>query len=814
LDTSEKAVLERMVQAGTKLSPEQQKAWDKLQNKQLELPFEKPVKVGENIDIGTSIADVMKLSPDQQQGAAIDLAKKLFALKDATTDEALIKRIDAALVTLNDVVKTPEGVEQTEQLAITPYPLASQPQAIPTSRGLIEVINGQLEPIVSRIFDNLERTLDQNKEVTFKIGDKVLDSGLLKAQAERWKTDLQMKVATATEYAKLMTDSALLNYAEKTGMDMLLQHVFPFHFWYTHSIGEWAKHILAKPSIYATYAKWQQLKDRNGLKLPSRMAGKLRIPVPFLPDWAGDAMFINPLAKFFPIEALMQPLSNLADLSKTVNDQVISQINAMVRAQLITPQQAEEAIQSGQGQIWDSALATVQTQNPDTLDPMSAVSWSMQPAPWFTIPYYALTGQSEKNSLYPLTRQGQAWAAQGRNIGGVGGGILETVGELLSMPEVKVREIAGLSPYGEFGDYYVEFMLSNMATEPGVDTDAVIRAMLEKKGDLWDAAKQRADEYLSYRMPGSAMMQVIASGDLEYLAPAFLVTAFPAGLYPVGELKQRGLYNTYQSAWDKFIMGDTEAMKNFYNENPEYEARLALFKEPEERLKSHLINLVWDGYTALSDPDKKLVQEQFGESFKTYFLDTQTRNYEKVDNDTLAYWGRQLKGQVPETPETQGALTRTLEPMEMYKPDVAQSAQTFLDLRKQQFPNYYWMQNLYYAIPEGDRAAFLKGFPELKNYWDWKDKYIEANPLVGVYLDDQKARYVGSDATDYAWALAEQPNEDLIKGFDAELALAVGMYALGNPLTDGAKAELTRIWTGLGRPGGNFDLWLRAYLGM
>jgi hypothetical protein len=152
--------------------------------------------------------------------------------------------------------------------------------------------------------------------------------------------------------------------------------------------------------------------------------------------------------------------------------------------------------------------------------------------------------------------------------------------------------------------------------------------------------------------------------------------------------------------------------------------------------------------------------------------------------------------------------------MEMYKPDVAQSAQVFLDLRKEQFPNYYWMQNLYYAIPEGDRQAFLRGFPELKNYWEWKDKYIEANPLVGVYLDDQKARYVGSDATDYAWALAEQPNDDLIKGFDAELALAVGMYALGNPLSEGAKAELTRIWTGLGRPGGNFDIWLKAYLGL
>jgi hypothetical protein len=762
----------------------------------------------EDIDITATLSDVMKVALDQREAAAIDLAKKLLALD--VTDEGLKRQVDAALVALNDLVKTPEGEELP---AITNYPLASQPQAMPTSRGWLEVANNQLLPVINRVFDNFSKTLGQQQEVSFKLGDQLVNSSLMKGQVERWKTDLQMKVSTAMDYAKLMTDSTLLNYTEKTGMDMLLQNVFPFHFWYTHSIGEWAKHIISKPSIYTTYAKWQQLKERNGLKLPTRMAGKLRIPAPWLPEWAGDALFVNPLAKFFPVEALMQPLSNMADLSNTVNDQVVSQIKAMVRADLISEQQATEAIQLGQGGIWDTALAQVQVQNPDTLDPMSAVSWSMQPAPWFTMPYYALTGQSEKNSLYPLTRQGQAWAAQGRNIGGVGGGILETIGELLALPEVKIREITKLSPYGEYGDYYIEFMLSNMAAE-GADADAVVKAMIEKKGDLWDTAKQRADEYLSFRMPGSAIMQVIASGELEYLAPAILTTAFPAGLYPEGELKQRGLYEVYQDAWDKFIMGDTKAMQTFYNENPEYEARLALFKEPEERLHSHLINLIWDSYTALSDPDKKLVQDQFGQAFQTYFLDTKTRNYEKVDNDTLAYWGRQLKAQVPETEATQGALTRTLTPLETYKPDVATAAQGFMDLRKQQFPNYYWLQNLYYAIPEGDRQSFMKGFPELKNYFDWKEKYVEANPLVGVYLDDQKARYVGSDATEYAWALAEEPNTDLIQGFDAELALAVGMYAIGNPLSDGAKAELTRIWTGLGKPGNDFDLWLRAYLGL
>jgi hypothetical protein len=563
--------------------------------------------------------------------------------------------------------------------------------------------------------------------------------------------------------------------------------------------------MVSNPSIGATYAKYKELLRRNGLKgLPSRLAGKSPLYAPWLPEELGDTLWINPMAKAFPLDSITQPITNLSDLSYDISNAAMRKIDEMKRAGYISAEQANEAKLTRSGVIWQNAVATAQMESGDKLDPMSMVSLTMQPAPWFTIPYYAATGQKEKITTFPPTRQGLALAAQDPN------GIIGAIGKMMAYPEVKMREIAGLSPWGQWDDYYVEFMLSNLAASGQYDTDVVIKAMIEKKGEAYDAAKQLADEYLSYRLPGSALMQAIKSGEIDTIAPAFLATMFPAGLFPKGELIQRGLYDEYRKAWDAFKLGDNTALTKFFEENPEYEARLALFKEPDERLHSHLINVVWDSYMKLSDPDRKLVNSQLGQSFQTYFLDSKTRDYEKIDSDTLAYWGRQLSADVPETGQTESALNRTLEPLEMYKPDVAAAGQTFIDLRKQQFPNWWWLQNLFYEIPEEDQKAFLKGFPELKDYQDWKEDYVKANPLVDLYLQDQSDRYDKSPATQF-----DEPNMDLFAEWDAELALAVGMWlATGQPLNDGAKQELNRIWTGLGKPGGDFDLWLKAYLGL
>lgn len=692
--------------------------------------------------------------------------------------------------------------------AITEVPVGGDQITRQDWSGWNELANHKLEPLFNQIMDNYVGHLGE-PQMKLKF-DNLDDAGkaAMRAQYERWKTDIQLRTAAAVDYGKAMTDHTLLDYTQKRGVDNLLQAVFPFQFWYTQSISEWGKHMISTPVIGATYSKYKEMMRRNKLSgLPSRLAGKSPLYAPWLPDELGDTLWVNPMSKFFPLESLTQPVANLSDLSYEITNNAIRKVNDMVRRGLITKEQALQAIDDKDGVIWQNAVSTARLESGDKLDPMSMVSMMMQPAPWYTMPYYMIQGTPEKNYPYPPTRLGLALAAQSD-------GLLGAFGKMIAYPETKIREIAGLSPHGEFGDYYIEFMLANMATGDKYDTDTIIRAMLEKEGEAYEEAKQLSDEYLSYRMPGSALIQAVKyakeTGEYGYIAPAFLATMFPAGLFPKGELEQRGLAKQYSEAWDKFVLGDTEAMQTFFDENPEYEARLALFKDEPERLHSHLINILWDSYMKLSSPDKKLVNDQLGQSFKTYFLDTNTRDYSRLDNDMLAYWGRRLNAKVPATPETESALNRTMNPLEMYKPDIAAAAQDFMNMRNEMFPNFYWLQNLYFEIPESDRQKFLKGFPELKEYWDWKDSYTEANPLVADYLEDQKSRYTGSDATQF-----EEPNMKLFAEWDAELALAVGLYMIsGQSLSTGAKAELTRIWDGLGRPGGSFDVWLKAYLGL
>ena len=78
----------------------------------------------------------------------------------------------------------------------------------------------------------------------------------------------------------------------RRGIDGLMEFVFPYHFWYTHSVLEWAKHLVGKPQLGAAWSKYEELRRRNGmLGFPSRVAGKMWVPAPWLPDYLGDEIF-------------------------------------------------------------------------------------------------------------------------------------------------------------------------------------------------------------------------------------------------------------------------------------------------------------------------------------------------------------------------------------------------------------------------------------------------------------------------------------------------------------------------------------------
>ena len=770
-------------------------------------PVEKQMRLSEITDKIVDFEDALKANKVPNANQLTDVLWKKANDLSEKLDDGDVASYTQSKSLFQDTSEVPETTPEPEPVLtpISSAPVGANPAPRQDWLAWNELLTNQLDPLFNQVLDSYKAKLGKTVE-TLKYEDIPSDvKAALQAQLRRWSEDIKLKKAGAINYGKAMVDHTLLNYTAKTNLDGLLQHIFPYHFWYTQSIIEWSKALISRPAIAGTYYKYRELLRRNTLKgTPSRFAGKSPIYAPWLPDELGDTLWINPLSKFFPLASMVQPFTTTADLNADMSTNAVNFINQQVREGKVSQTDAAKAIAERSGQLWLDGIAYAQMQNTDSTDPMSALSWSMLPAPWFTIPYYAATGQKDKITVFPHTRMGQAMEAWDVPI-------ISAIGKVLAYPETKLREVNGLSPYGEWGDYYIEFMLSNLATSNKYDTDTIIRAMIEKSGAAYDEAKALADDYLSYRLPGSALVNVLKSGQLEYIPQAMLATMFPAGLYPKGEMIQRGLSEQYSMAWKQFLGGDNEALNKFMDENPEYEARLALFKEPEDRLHSHLVNLLWDKWIGLSDPDKKLVQEQFGQAFKSYFLDSKSRNYDLIDNDTLAYWNRQLGATVPNTPETKDGATRTIEPLELYNQDISEAGQSFIDERKVKYPNYWWLQNLYYELPKEKQDDLLRAYPELQDYWDWRDNLKETNPALKKYLDDQGDRAVESDATHYG---VEAIPESVMADWDSELAVSIGMHVLtGKELSEGAKAELNRIWVSLGKPGGDLYTWIDSYLG-
>jgi hypothetical protein len=147
--------------------------------------------------------------------------------------------------------------------------------------------------------------------------------------------------------------------------------------------------------------------------------------------------------------------------------------------------------------------------------------------------------------------------------------------------------------------------------------------------------------------------------------------------------------------------------------------------------------------------------------------------------------------------------------MQYYPEDTAATIQTFIDERKAKFPDYFIYQGVYYDLPKAKQKAFLKEYPIVEAYWDWKKEYADMNPTIKSYLED-RADSGGSFDTEYdVDAVA-----DKLQKFDPDLLGAVIYHQWsGEPLSQGALAELNTLFVQAGKPGGDFKRWLSILLG-
>jgi len=542
----------------------------------------------------------------------------------------------------------------------------------------------------------------------------------------------------ALKYAEYTRDSALLNYSRTTNMDNWLQTIVPYEFWTMHTAWNWALRTVDRTHAVANILRLKKFTDtgfRPESGFPQRLKGHLRIKTPFLPkifgDWIGDELFVNPMGVAIPIDNFTRPYEEYLGQERRDEGAAERVLEELLGDGQITQDEYTEAINAHAGAAWERAVGLARQD--DTEGRMNAFDLgSMLLSPHAPIMWAYNESQGKQ------VQEG-AFTPLGRSLRGIAGlfGV-----DTNDMPVLgiggKIRQSIGLAPFSEWDDYRIDRMMVNMLSDKEVidgipvTIDALQRATIERAGPLYEEAKRRS---------------LIESG-INSLGS---ITGIPTKSYPPGEENVRKQKELYEKMYEKYEAGDHQAYGRFIEKYPEYEARIGLFKTPEERTRLFVVDQMWDTYNGLTSLDKREVRERLGDDFVNAFLNNETRSTDSLPVEMLSSWLTMMGGDPP------GSLGDDAVPINFAPPEIGQVAQFFYDYRSQSFPDYFEKQNLYYKMDKGGaRKTYLRQNPDLKAYWDWKWDFLERNPSVAPYLSENPPTYASPQALQEAFGA--EPN--------------------------------------------------------
>lgn len=637
-------------------------------------------------------------------------------------------------------------------------------------------------------------------EKQFKFGD--LDSNSLAALQKylrQVKSEMPSAKLSTLRWGEIKRDAALLNYTRRTKAGQVADAIWPYRFWATNSASQWAMRAIDKPTWATNYYRLRQAQQTYQTNEPDRMKGKLRIAMPGLPAWAGGGLYVDPLKQLFPFANLLTPFESMQREAVGQDRNAEYIIRRWMRDGNVDETTATQALTEHTGNTWERAMTQVkQETTAEIANPLDFMNVLMGPALYITAPLNALgiktpfsSGDPKDISPLPITRTGQniKTALSGTPFEGIG-----NAAGLLAKPEEWIRNKAGLSQFGGWGDYYIDRQIANLVAE-GYPLKLAQVATNERQGPIYDEAVRRVQQEQMLKQTGTSALYFAARGNMNAINPALL---FSGSLLPQGELEIRGDKEPYNKAWEAYKAGDKQALTNFFNEHPEYEARLALFDTPEERLRQFIISEIWDKYNSLDRYAKNEASNTLGNDFKTSFRNKETRAPENVKIDQLALWAKLLNGYVPgsELKPLGGVSPQTYnqEPAQLPDPKFSGVMTDYYNERDSRYPDYYIQGNEYYALPErsASRKTYLLKHPELVKYWDWNRAYKEQHPEIQL-VNDMKAREV--DLSTFNSLLIKQIKTLSISGVS---------------LTPGAEKMLYQQWIDAGKPGSNADEWLKT----
>lgn len=607
---------------------------------------------------------------------------RILGVDPQNADKWVIEREDGFL----------DYVENESTPAAINFPVGSLDNVDPNPP-LVEASNQAWRNSIQPLMEELKVQLVKNKPRNAK-GAELPDD--LRTELESWigraNGEMSSAKVASQKVGQSLRDMALHNYSDRRKFDVAAGVAVPYEFWTTRAMLNWSQRFIDKPSILSNWYRLRQAQEKNRKEGPTRLEGKIKINLPFLPDWTGDGLFIDPMRIAFPFENFDQLGKTLGNDQNKVDKRAKQILADAVEAGDLTAEESNAATFT-KNDTWKQAQErarqemSLEIENP--IDAVSSMFGLSVPLQWA---YQLAKGSPEKISRLPMSRAIQAITGMMGVTGGVD-------------IEAPLRKAAGLPSGDQWEDYRINRSLSNMAADGEITADEAQRAMIDRSGKAYEAAMKRED----------------LTRFTKWAAAAFY-----ADLYPEGEKTQRELQKEYYAAINAKDQGQANAVTQFYKDHPEYQARLLSLKDnPEEQLKTFLRSTVWDRWNQLGPLDKKEAVSTFGSEFESLFLSTKTRNYDAIDADTLAWWARALGGKLPKaSPKGAGP--------DVKKSDPATQAQyqTYLDEKKAKFPNIDQAWGEFMALPESVRESQRQKYPQLDQYTAWKNARLAESPDI------------------------------------------------------------------------------------
>lgn len=586
----------------------------------------------------------------------------------------------------------------------------------------------------SAIDNIIEESVDAGTRKSLHVKDL---SPEVQKRVNQWMTQVEDEMssfrAASVQYSSFRRDSALLNYNRRTQFDAMLGNVAPFAFWSTHSMFNWAIHTLDRPAMTTTYFRMRKLFETAGLKdqnVPTRLKGHIRIGnMPFVPDWMGDT-FVNPMRVMLPFDAWLSPWEQMKSGNFSNEKKTQDTLQQMLEAGQITDDEYNDAINNKSGDAWDRAFAQVK-EGGDSYDAMDFVNMTMTPHAPLMWAYNVARGQkSEIGPFTPMTRTiknvatmmgSKDWSNSPYNIEG------------------RVRKSMGLPAYDKWDDYRVGRMISNIAAEGKHPMEQIQQAM-EFAAMVESGKMTSKDAVAQSRVYAEATEKANVESAGGWAGTVLGIFGIPLKSFPTGEEKQRALGDQFGAAIQAYEKGDVDALTNFFDEHPEYESRLALFKKPEERLKSFMVDHIWSRWNDLPKVNQDELKAQLGDNFANFFINKETRNYDSLSPLQLQVYLKLMGGKPVGTLSADQEVMLELQKIKLTDPETAWRVQTFYDMRNEMHGDWYKLQNQYYAqSTDAAKAKYLQQNPQLKGYWDARRDWMNKNPdLVRFLTDDPK----------------------------------------------------------------------------